>query len=169
MYISGVGVLRMADTPSGNLTRAAFSGEASAGECAGRSVNRDRPIMPGADIVLNVEGRKPGAPLRAPGRSFWYGNREVPRRAGSARNARWSGPHRESEEPKRMMHDREKSDSAIVATKPTNKAGQPAAEPRAGTTIASVNDAPIKFHWPLGRRPDDHPSRSRPVALSRHD
>ena len=28
-----------------------------------------------------------------------------------------------------MMHDREKSDSAIVATKPTNKAGQPAAEP----------------------------------------
>ena len=35
-----------------------------------------------------------------------------------------------------MMHDPEKSDSAIVAVKPTNKAGQPAAEPvepRAGT------------------------------------
>ena len=35
-----------------------------------------------------------------------------------------------------MMHDREKSDLAIVATKPTNKAGIPAAEPverRAGT------------------------------------
>ena len=35
-----------------------------------------------------------------------------------------------------MMHDRGKSDSAIVATKPTNNAGQPAAEPvepRAGT------------------------------------
>src|SRR5271166_5116929 len=35
-----------------------------------------------------------------------------------------------------MMHDHEKSDSAIVATKPTNKAGMPAAEPverRAGT------------------------------------
>ena len=34
-----------------------------------------------------------------------------------------------------MMHDREKSDSAIVAGKPTNKAGQLAAEsvePRAG-------------------------------------
>ena len=34
-----------------------------------------------------------------------------------------------------MMHDREKSDPAIVAMKPTNKAGQPAAElvePRAG-------------------------------------
>ena len=35
-----------------------------------------------------------------------------------------------------MMHGREKSDPAIVAEKPTNKAGQPAAEPvepRAGT------------------------------------
>ena len=34
-----------------------------------------------------------------------------------------------------MMHDREKSDPAIVAEKPTNKAGQPAAEsaePRGG-------------------------------------
>ena len=34
-----------------------------------------------------------------------------------------------------MMHDREKSDLAIVAGKPTNKAGQPAAElvePRVG-------------------------------------
>jgi len=30
------------------------------------------------------------------------------------------------------MHDLEKSDSAIVATKPPNKAGPPAAEPRAG-------------------------------------
>ena len=35
-----------------------------------------------------------------------------------------------------MMHGREKSDSAIIATKPTNKAGRPVAEPverRAGT------------------------------------
>ena len=34
-----------------------------------------------------------------------------------------------------MMYDREKSDPAIVATKPTNKAGQPLAElvePRVG-------------------------------------
>lgn len=33
------------------------------------------------------------------------------------------------------------------------------------TRHASINDAPIaesdrKFHWPLGRRPDDHPSLS---------
>ena len=69
-------------------------------------------------------------------RSFLYGNREIPRPAGGACNACCSGPHREGEEPKPMMHDRGKSDSAIVAVKPTNNAGQPAAEPaepRAGT------------------------------------
>jgi len=46
------------------------------------------------------------------------------------------GPHREDEESKPMMHESEKSDLAIVATKPANKAGQPVAEqvePRAGT------------------------------------
>ena len=34
-----------------------------------------------------------------------------------------TGPHREGEEPKPMMHGHEKSDSAIVATKLPNKAG----------------------------------------------
>jgi hypothetical protein len=85
--------------------------------------------------------RAPGRPsvVADPGmcRSFLYGNREVPRPAGSACNAYCSGPHREGEEPKPMMHDVEDgSDSAIVAVKPTNNAGQPAAEPvepRAGT------------------------------------
>jgi hypothetical protein len=78
--------------------------------------------------------------MRAPGRSgvvadpgryrsFLYGNREVPRPTGSAHNARCSGPHREGEEPKPMMHDRGKSDSAVVAVKPTNNAGTSAAEP----------------------------------------
>jgi len=37
-----------------------------------------------------------------------------------------------------MMHGREKSDSAIVAGKPTNKAGQPAAEPSAARPNAAV-------------------------------
>src|SRR5215217_8043208 len=44
--------------------------------------------------------------------------------------------HREGEEPKPMMHEPEKSDLAIGATKPANKAGTPVAEraePRAGT------------------------------------
>jgi hypothetical protein len=47
-----------------------------------------------------------------------------------------AGPHREGEEPKPMMHEGEKSDYAIVAEKPTNKAERSAAEPvepRAGT------------------------------------
>jgi RNA-directed DNA polymerase len=48
---------------------------------------------------------------------------------------RAAGPRREGEEPKPAVHGREKSGSAIVAVKPANKAGQPAAEraePRAG-------------------------------------
>src|ERR1700732_4839135 len=47
-----------------------------------------------------------------------------------------SGPHREGEEPKRMMHERGKSDSAVRAVKPANKAERSAAElveQRAGT------------------------------------
>src|SRR5215471_5162380 len=39
-----------------------------------------------------------------------------------------TGPHREGEEPKPMMHGHEKSDSAIVAMKPPNNVGRPAAE-----------------------------------------
>src|ERR1700692_4593648 len=38
------------------------------------------------------------------------------------------GPHREGEEPKPMMHGLEKSDSAVVAMKPANNVGEPAAE-----------------------------------------
>src|SRR6266487_439689 len=47
-----------------------------------------------------------------------------------------SGPHREGEEPEPMMHGCGKSDFAIVAEKPANKAEQSAAEsvePRAET------------------------------------
>jgi len=32
-------------------------GEASAGECTGQPLNREGPIIPGADTVPNVEGR----------------------------------------------------------------------------------------------------------------
>src|ERR1700686_2503745 len=38
------------------------------------------------------------------------------------------GPHREGEEPKPMMHERGKSDSAVRAMKPANKAERSAAE-----------------------------------------
>jgi RNA-directed DNA polymerase len=42
---------------------------------------------------------------------------------------RHRGPQREGEEPNPLMHGREKSDPAIVAMKPANRAGQPATEP----------------------------------------
>jgi hypothetical protein len=65
------------------------------------------------------------------GRSL-YGNREI---SGSADgHVVPQGPHREGEEPKPMMHEHEKSGSAIVAVKPTNNAERSAAglaEPRA--------------------------------------
>ncbi len=35
-------------------------GEASAGECTGQPLNRERPIIPGADTVPNVEGHPHG-------------------------------------------------------------------------------------------------------------
>src|SRR5712664_3867336 len=59
------------------------------------------------------------------GRSL-YGNREISRLSDG--HVVPQGPHREGEEPKPMMHEREKSGSAIVAVKPTNKAERSAAE-----------------------------------------
>jgi hypothetical protein len=66
------------------------------------------------------------------GRSL-YGNGEISRSADG--HVVPQGPHREGEEPWPTMHGREKSDSAIVAAKPANKAERSAAEsaePRAG-------------------------------------
>src|SRR5438067_13209117 len=56
-------------------------------------------------------------------RSSLHGNREVPRLAGGGLS------HRPASGRRGAVNGREKSDSAIVAGKPTNKAGQPAAEP----------------------------------------
>jgi hypothetical protein len=47
---------------------------------------------------------------------------------GFGQRSNTAGPHREDEESKPVMHESEKSDSAIVATKPANKPGRPAAE-----------------------------------------
>jgi hypothetical protein len=38
-------------------------GEASAGECTGQPLNRERPIIPGADTVPNVEGHTHGCAI----------------------------------------------------------------------------------------------------------
>jgi hypothetical protein len=81
--------------------------EASAGECTGQPLNRERPLIPGADTVPNVEGHTHGRATRErlddpswsqnPGmcRSFPSGNRQIPRPAGGADNARCTGPHRD--------------------------------------------------------------------------
>ena len=67
-----------------------------------------------------------------------YGNREVSALTGGASR---SGPHREGDEPKPVMHDAEKSDPAIVAVKPVNKAERSvaeSAEPRVGAEENAV-------------------------------
>jgi hypothetical protein len=50
-----------------------------------------------------------------------------------------------------MMHERGKSDSAIVAVKPTNNAGQPAAEPAEPRTGTKRNAGEQSTHRTQGR------------------
>jgi len=109
-------------------------GEASAEEWVGQPLSHESQLFRGADAVGNAEGNIGGAYSRAPcltrrGRRTWHAQTLLVREPGDL----WlghlqSGPHREGEEPKPMMHGHEKSDSAIVAMKPPNKAGRPAAE-----------------------------------------
>src|SRR5438874_1933050 len=73
-----------------------------------------------------------------------HGNREV---SSSASGASRSGPHREGDEPKPMMHDGEKSDHAIVAQKPANKVERSAAESverRAGAEENANQDGTLR-------------------------
>ena len=121
-------------------------GEASVGERIGQPLSRESSLILGADAVRSGRQHGRGAPSRAPGRPgvvgdpgmcarSLHGNREISSPTVGAQYAA-DGPHREGEEPKPMMYGPEKSDPAIVAVKPANKAGQPAAEsvePRAGT------------------------------------
>src|SRR4051794_3829847 len=89
------------------------------------------------------------------------------------------GPHREGEEPKPMMYGREKSDPAIVAVKPTNKAGQPVAElvePRAGTegkagqqsTCRAQNRESVSQALDRIRQAARHRKKERFTALFHH-
>ena len=58
-----------------------------------------------------------------------------------------SGPHREGDEPKPMMHGDEESDPAIVAVKRANEAGRPAeefVEPRAGAKENAEQDGTLR-------------------------
>ena len=98
----------------------------------------------GADVFESTEGNTDGGdsasrrPTRRGPRPWhvWKLFAREPGDLGFGQRRTTAGPHREDEESKPMMHELEKSDSAIVARKPANKAGRPAAEPverRAGT------------------------------------
>src|SRR3954466_2231473 len=98
----------------------------------------------GADVFESPEGNTDGCdsasrrPTRRGPRPWhvWKLFAREPGDLGFGQRRNTAGPHREDEEAKPMMHEPEKSDSAIVARKPANKAGRPAAEPverRAGT------------------------------------
>ena len=62
-----------------------------------------------------------------------------------------------------MMHGREKSDSAIVAAKPTNKAGQPAAE------LGGAKGGGQGERGPAKHAPDTEPGKRVPGAGTRTD
>ena len=67
-----------------------------------------------------------------------------------------------------MMHDREKSDPAIVAEKPTNKAGRPAAESAEPRVGAEGNASWQSTHRTQGReRVSQALERVRQVARQR--
>ena len=119
-------------------------GEASVGEHIGQPLSRENLNRLGADVFEITEGNMGGRVIASArptrrGRRPWHVWTLFAREPGDLgfgqrRNA--AGPHREDEELKPMMHEPEKSDSAIVATKPANNAGRPAAEQverRAGT------------------------------------
>ena len=113
------------------------SGEASAGERTGQPLRREpTPSM-------RRKATRRGAPARAPRRPSAVGDPSIcgrslrvwtllarePRDLRPSRRLRSSGPHREGEGPKPIMQGAETSDSSIVAPKPTNTAGMPAAKP----------------------------------------
>jgi hypothetical protein len=60
-YGEGVAI-RIGPEPCADVRKDA--GEASAGECTGQPLNRERPIIPSADTVPNVEGHTHGRAIR---------------------------------------------------------------------------------------------------------
>src|SRR6266568_7620997 len=99
--------------------------------CVGCGSEPRNDEIAGAEIVFMVERNMRNAVMR--GIVVPPGSRATSRAKGSRRNLGYlvsgrqalrerDGPHREGEEPKPMMHGREKSDPVIVAMKPANKA-----------------------------------------------
>jgi len=120
------------------------AGEASAGERIGQPLSRESKDIPGADVVNSTEGDMAerdiaSAATARRGRRPWHVRKLLEREPGDLwfiRGACAAGSRREDEESQPAMHEREKSDPAIVAAKSTNEAersGSEPMEPRAGT------------------------------------
>jgi hypothetical protein len=97
----------------------------------GVGLSHERLDIAGAEGFHSPESNMCGTAMR--GVVALPGSKATSRANGSRRNLgglvsgrqklrERDGPHREGEEPKPMMHGYEKSDSAIVAVKPANKA-----------------------------------------------
>ena len=100
----------------------------------GVGLSHERSDIAGAESFYSLEGNMCGTAMR--GADALPGSKATSRAKGSHRKLgglgsgrqmlrERDGPHREGEEPKPMMHGHEKSDPAIVAVKPANKAEQP--------------------------------------------
>ena len=100
----------------------------------GVGLSHERSYVAGAEGFHSPEGNMCGTVRQGMrGADALPGSKATSRAKGSRRNLgdlgsgrqalrERDGPHREGEEPKPMMHGREKSDLVIVAMKPANKA-----------------------------------------------
>src|SRR5437762_4481714 len=130
------------------VTAGDSSREAYTAIARGVGLSQERSDIAGAEGFHSLEGNMCGTAMR--GADALPGSKATSRAKGSHRNlgdlvsgrrcrvrsAEYSGPHREGEEPKPMMHGDEKSDLAIVAMKPANKAKKSTAEASAGEVAA---------------------------------
>ena len=102
----------------------------------GVGLSHERSYVAGAEGFHSLEGNMCGTAVRMRGADALPGSKATSRAKGSYRNLGGlgsdrsgnaaAGPHREGEEPKPMMHGREKSDSAIVSKRLVNNATLPA-------------------------------------------
>jgi hypothetical protein len=110
-------------------------------------LSHERSDIAGAEGFHSLEGNMCGTAMR--GADALPGSKATSRAKGSHRNLgdlvsgrqalrERDGPHREGEEPKPMMHGREKSDLVIVAGKPANKASEPPADSAGANAAESV-------------------------------
>ena len=158
-------------------------GEASAGENVGQALSRESRLIPGADALRAAEGNTRGRasasvrPARR-GRRPWHAKKLLDRELGDLTADRvrcrsiGRGPHREGEEPKPMMHGDEKSDAVVVAMKPTNKTGKPAAElvePRTAPERNANEQSTLRTQSRASRVTGARPRTARSTpALRRH-